>query len=394
MVTTTTADMALKSYYLDTVSDMLDKSVNPFFAAIKKTTSDVWGRDVRKMVRIGVNGGVGAGTEEGDLPKASGNRYAQLVSSLKNLYGTIEISDKAIRSSANNAGAFVNLLNDEMEGLVKSSSFNFGRMLFGDGTGRLATAKTGTILTGTSRPAYWDSVKNVAEGMIVDIFSSGAKTPRIKGGLVSAVDRVNNTISILNGEGAEYNITVSDFITLQGSYGLELTGLGAICAETGTLYGIDKATNPWMKPYMVKDAGALNESILQKAIDGVEEGAGGKINFIVTSMGVRRALASEISCSRRFEMTHFDGSANGVLTFNGIPIIADRFCPAQTAYLLNTDDFALHQLCDWQWLEGEDGKILKQIAGKPVYTATLVKYAELMCYRPCGQAVITGLTEN
>lgn len=46
-----------------------------------------------------------------------------------------------------------------------------------------------------------------------------------------------------------------------------------------------------------------------------------------------------------------------------------------------------------RWLEGDDGNILKQIPGKPVYTATLVKYAELMCYRPCGQGVLTGITE-
>ena len=50
-------------------------------------------------------------------------------------------------------------------------------------------------------------------------------------------------------------------------------------------------------------------------------------------------------------------------------------------------------LCDWQWLENEDGKILKQIAGKPVYTATLVKYAELVCSRPFGQGMLTGVEE-
>jgi hypothetical protein len=44
-------------------------------------------------------------------------------------------------------------------------------------------------------------------------------------------------------------------------------------------------------------------------------------------------------------------------------------------------------------LEGEDGKILKQVPGKPVYTATLVKYAELMCSRPNGQGVLYGITE-
>ena len=133
MVTTQSADSVLKSYYLGVVADQLNKEANTLLARIRQTTSDVWGRDVRKAVRIGVNGGVGAGTEEGALPAAGGNRYAQFVSTLKNLYGTIEISDKAIRASQSNEGAFVNLLNDEMEGLVKSSAYNFGRMLFGDG---------------------------------------------------------------------------------------------------------------------------------------------------------------------------------------------------------------------------------------------------------------------
>ena len=42
---------------------------------------------------------------------------------------------------------------------------------------------------------------------------------------------------------------------------------------------------------------------------------------------------------------------------------------------------------------GEDGKILKQVPGKPVYTATLVKYAELMCENPSGQGMLAGITE-
>jgi hypothetical protein len=82
------------------------------------------------------------------------------------------------------------------------------------------------------------------------------------------------------------------------------------------------------------------------------------------------------------------------LEFCGIPVVADRFCPEGTMYLLNTDDFCLHQLSDWRWLEGEDGKILKQVAGKPVYTATLVKYAELVCSRPFGQGMLSGIEED
>ena len=61
-------------------------------------------------------------------------------------------------------------------------------------------------------------------------------------------------------------------------------------------------------------------------------------------------------------------------------------------YLLNTNDFTLHQLCDWKWLEGDDGKVLKQNAGYPTYSATLVKYADLICDRPNGQAKISNIS--
>ena len=68
MVTMTSADKALKSLYLGVVSEQLNTEVNPLLAAIKKTTTDVWGKEVRRVVKSGVNGGVGAGDEDGQLP--------------------------------------------------------------------------------------------------------------------------------------------------------------------------------------------------------------------------------------------------------------------------------------------------------------------------------------
>ncbi len=383
MVTTQTADNALKSYYLDIVSDQLNLSVNPLLAKIKQSTSDVWGKDVRKLVRYGVNGGVGAGTEEGNLPNAGANRYAQFVASLKNLYGTIEISDKAIRASASNAGAFVSLLNDEMEGLVKSSAFNFGRMLFGDGTGKLATV---SAVSGTEYTV--DSAQNLAEGMIVDLYESGSAIATAR--TVTAIDRANKKITL---SGASVTDAADAIIVLQGSHNLELTGLGAIFSDSESLYGVNRASNPWLKPYEMGSVGAITEAKVQKAIDKIEENAGSKVNFIVCSWGVRRALVEALSQYRQTESLDLEGGFRAV-SFNGIPVVADRFCPEGTMYLLNTDDFCLHQLCDWQWLEGEEGAILKQKAGKPVYTATLVKYAELICSRPCGQGRLTGITES
>ena len=387
MVTMETADNALKSYYLGAVTEMLNTAANPLLAQIKQSTADVWGKDVRRVVRYGVNGGIGAGTEAGDLPSASGNNYLTFVSTLKNLYGTIEISDKAMRASANNEGAFVNLLNDEMDGLVKSASFNFGRMLFGDGTGLLAhvTYDGKNVFTA-------DTVQALAEGMIVDI-SDGEGEFAVTGRRVINVDRAQKKVTL---DGATIGADVLPeecFMSLQNSAGLELTGFGAIYADYNILYGENRTKYSWMNPYIARSVGSISESKIQKAIDYVEEVSGSRVNFIVCSWGVKRALAEYYATYKQMADTIEIKGGYKAMSFNGIPVVADRFCPAGTMYLINTDDFCLHQLCDWQWLEGEDGKVLKQVPGKPVYTATLVKYAELICNRPCGQAMLTGITE-
>lgn len=388
MVTLTSADNALKSYYLGAITQQLNTEANPFLAKIKQSTADVWGKEVRRLAQYGVNGGVGAGTEEGALPAAGGNNYEQFVTTLKNLYGTVEISDKAVRASENNAGAFVNLLTAEMEGLIRSSSFNFGRMLFGDGSGTLCTvsaAASGTTIT-------VDSVKNVIEGMTVDILTSaGSAVSGATGRRILSVDRDEKTITLSGA--ALSGVAATNIVCVQGSYNLELTGLGAIFKDTGSLYGLDRATHKWMVPYMDSSVGDLTETKIQKAIDKLEETAGSRVDIILCSWGVKRALQEVLSESRtNSDMAELAGGYR-TMTYNGIPVVADRFCPDKTMYLLNSADFTLHQLCDWKWLEGDDGKVLRQVPGKPLYTATLVKYADLICTRPCGQAMLSGITE-
>lgn len=387
----TNADNALKTVYLDVIANQLDNYTNPFFARIKKTTSDVWGKEVRRLAIHGVNGGIGAGTEDGDLPEASGNDYKQFVTTLKNLYGTIEISDKAVRASQNSAGAFVNLLNAEMESLINSSKYNFSRMLFGDGSGKL-----GTVVSATDGVFTLSDVKGIAEGMIIDIRDTdGNLYSGAKGRKVLAVNRADKTVKISGSTlVVPDDIAVGAFFVIQGSYNNELTGLEAIFGNSSTLYGLSRSENPWLNPYVQDNVGAITELKLQTALDAIEENSGSPVNLIICSWGVRRALQKVLSDNKRFiETTDLEGGFKSI-SYNGIPIVADRFCKNNTMYLLNTDAFALHQLCDWQWLSDDDGKVLRQIAGKAVYSATLVKYADLICTCPQGQGCLTGITEN
>lgn len=388
MVTTISADKALKTLYLGAVTEQLNTEINPFLAKIKQSTADVWGKEIRRVARYGINGGIGAGSETGDLPTAAGNNYEQFVSTLKNLYGTIEISDKAMRASANDAGAFVNLLNDEMDGLLKASALNFGRMLFGDGSGRL-----GRALTANDGNNVKVNNKYFMTGMLVEIYDEkGAPTALGKRRIVDW-DPVNCIVT-LDGTLAADAIKSGYAFYVQGSKDGEITGLSALFKDSGTIYGLDRSQHKWLVPYMQSNVGEISETIIQKAIDYLEENAGSKVNFIVCSSGVKRAFMKHLATYKRnTDVMDLKGGFKA-LSFNGIPIVSDRFCPVGTMYLLNTDDFTLHQLCDWKWLESEDGKILKQNAGKPTYTATLVKYADLICSKPCGQAMLSGIAEE
>lgn len=391
MVTLQTAENALKTVYLGVVSNQLNVNANPLLSAIKQSTADVWGKEIRKLAPFGINGGIGAGTEDGRLPSAAQNNYVQFVSTLKNLYGTIEISDKAIRASESNTGAFVNLLNAEMEGLIKASSFNFSRMLYGDGKGFLATVTAHNI-----NNTYFevDSTRNLIEGMKIDFFNDFdgkiESEPAYTGRRISAIDRENNRVYVTPKLNA--NLSPGDKLVVQGSYNLEITGLGAIFGDTETLYGVKKSDHPWLKPYVKTNVGEIDDIAIQTAIDHLEEVAGSTVNFITCSSKVKRAYQSYLASFRRnIDVLDLAGGYKAI-SYNGIPLISDRFVEEDAMYLLNTKEFTLHQLCDWQWLEGEDGRIIRQIPGYPTYTATLVKYADLICDKPNGQAKLSGIT--
>lgn len=391
MVTLTTAENALKTVYLGVVSDQLNINANPLLSKIKHSNADVWGKEIRKLAPFGINGGIGAGTEDGALPKASGNKYVQFVSSLKNLYGTIEISDKAIRASENNSGAFVNLLNAEMEGLVKASTFNLSRMLYGNGKGFLTTSYTGGT-TGLDYIQVKNGLNNFMEGMVIEFYDADGECYEVVNSpmVVTSIDRETGKVYF----NKKFTVAVSstnEFPVVQHSYDMEITGLGKIFSNED-LYGVSRSAHTWMKPYIKTKAGEISDIVIQEAIDTLEENTGSVVDFITCSSAVKRAYQAYLSgFKRNVDVMELKGGYKA-MSYNGIPLVSDRFVGNDEMYLLNTKEFTMHELCDWQWLEGDDGKIIRQIPNYPTYSATLVKYADLICDKPNGQAKISGIT--
>ena len=382
MVTLQNAENALKSVYLGAVTELLNTKVNPLLAKIEQTSAGVWGKEIRKAVSWGINGGIGAGDEAGDLPKAQSTDYYQFVTTLKNLYGQIEISDKAIRASADGRGSFTDLLNQELTNLLDASRFNLGRMLYGDGSGALCTigaAKDGAYPV--------SSTNNLIEGLVVDMYGA-AGSMTVSGARIKSIDRAGKTVTFYSTP----TLAAGTTMYVQGSKDKEITGLGAIFG-TGALYGVAR-TNAFMKPAVKSSAGALDEIMMQEMIDRLDTEANSTVDFIAVSSDVKLAYQEYmLQYKRNIDIMELAGGFKS-MSYNGIPVVYDRFAESGTMYLLNTSAFKLHQLCDWKYLETENGKILRQTQGKPTYSATLVKYCDLICDRPNGQAKISGITRS
>ncbi|MCL2771096.1 MAG: phage major capsid protein [Firmicutes bacterium] len=387
MVTLQTAETALKSVYLNVLQNQLNTKINPFFASIKHSTEDVYGKEVVKLVPVGINGGIRAGTEDGTLPTATGNNYVNFKSTLKNIFGHIEISDKAIRASANNQGAFINLLNAEMEGLVEAAKFQFSRMLFGDGSGM--TSRASANASGSTIEVR--DINGLIEGMCVEFYSSNGTTRRNVGGRIVKIDRQAKKLFF---DRAVTGAIVNDQIILQDSKDLELTGLNAIFDTSRPIYGNTRdGASCALSPTTDDTTSAINDAAIQKLIDDVESKSGTRINFMITTPGLRRRYQAYLAAEGRVAPVVELADGSKVISYNGIPIITDHNCPPHNWYLLNTNDFAIHQLADWEWLTGDGERVLNQVAGKAAYSATLVKYAELICNRPSGQARFNALLE-
>lgn len=382
MISLSTADNALKNVYLDVLTDQLNNSLDPFFAKIGNTTQNISGNEVKKMIPLGINGGIGAGTEVGALPTAKENSYATITSKLKNLYGTIEISDKAIRASRDEAGAFLNLLNAEMENLIESSKFNFRRMLYGDGS-----ALVGTIASVGSTPNECSVVSPVhmAVGMRVDIYDDlNEPIEELKDVEIVGIDYVNEIIKLSKEVPEDYQLCAQLFVYLKNSKDKEFIGLKGLCDPAITnLYGIDRT----VVSYMTGGAETIQSAQLtlpkvMKYIDDVRLNYDGNIDFITCGFGFRRDLQSKLKAmTSNVDIQNLQGGFKSI-SFNGIPIVATRFCEDKTAYFLDSSVFHLHQLCDWTWLSNNKGEVLHQREGYATHCATLVKYCDLICDRP------------
>lgn len=386
---------ALKEFYLPGLRYQLNDKASPFLAQLERKTENVVGKEVVLAMRYGRVGGIGNRADDGTLPTPRPRQTKQAKWETKNMFARFQITDKTIEASKTSAGAFATLLEQEISDCEADAKLDLSRQALGDGVGTLATV-TAVDASGDATAQIFtvDTTTYLAEGMLVDLIDSSATPDAVLANAnemeIILVDDANSQITVTPKGDIHATAGVGDYLVLSGNYNKELTGVKAVM-EADTLYGLSRATFPWLKAYAIAHNGEISENVMQSGIDRVETKTGSQIGFIQCAYDVRRAYIDLLSANKQSVNTLELKGGWKAIGYNGIGLVADKYLPNGVMDLLDLNDWGLYQMSDFRWMEA-DGAMMTRVANKAAYEATLLKYCDIGCQRPAGQVRISGIT--
>lgn len=161
---------------------------------------------------------------------------------------------------------------------------------------------------------------------------------------------------------------------------IKITSLPEIFSNSSELYGLSRKAYKELKVKVKKV-----DSFDPKHIDRIVE-ENDHIDFIIASKEVVNVYRDYmIDHNQDVARQKLSDGTNAIFVNKSVPMVMSKMMNPKEVYFICTQDFAMHMLCDWMWVENEEGKILRQIPERPVYRADLVKYADIICSNPYKQ---------
>jgi hypothetical protein len=407
-LTRSTADAALKEFYLPGIRNILNNTVF-LLSQVETNTEDIEGRRAVLSINTGRNQGVGARAEMGTLPDAGHQGYSEERVALKYNYGRIQMSGPVIRSMGSDRGSFTRAITSETQGVTRDLRNDVNRQLYADGTGMIAvlnsaaSGNTGTVTNFTAT-----QMRQLQVGMQIDIGTSANPTATASARTITSVNVAAGTF-VFNG--AAVAITAADRVTRAGSGGTgatqkEITGLTAQIAATGTLWNIDPTNAPNWVSYVDSNSGtnrSVTETMFIKAAQEVNINSGEEIDLWVTTAGVTRSYGALLTSLKRFnDPVQLRGGYAGLdlsninqgnTGSNSVAMVFDKDCQSNTAWGITTRRFQWYKMSDWEFME-EDGAVLSRVPNTDAYEGTLFLYSEFATDGRNAHAKVADLTET
>lgn len=384
----------LKEQYLPYINNMLNIQPSPFLEKIKKSPLEA--NEMAFGARIGIGGGYGASEERQPTPAAFAPIYKRFRATSKDMYVDIQISEKTLRLGRTNRQSMVDALNDELEASAQAANWNMGRMLFGDGKGILATIQA--AVTTSSPTITVDSVDKLKIGLVVDLYAPDAEVgsaASTKQAQIVDIDREAKTVTLSKNPDAALSSDSNGygFVTVQNSYGREITGLGAIFdSEIPTLYGLTKAENSVIVPGSFSAGNDVDDMIITRAIRDSAKRTDANVDMVLCGKAAFAQFEEYMHATQHIlvEKQKYLGGAVGYKIVAGnreAEIVEEEFIPDAEMWGVDTSAFEFRHT-DWDFADYQSN-IFVLMPGSSVYRALMANYGELICKNPGGCFKIT-----
>jgi len=365
---------SLKELYTDNSDYMKDLvyKENPLFAIMPKNESP--DGFAGKYIPVPLEYGNPQGRSHTFSQAQTNQTAASLVSYFVYViedYQLVTITNLLMEQTKTNAGAFVDAAKLQMDGGFRNITNNIAHEIFGSGTatrGIVGTfSETGgspnTVTIVLSNPP---DVVSFEVGMTLVASSTDGGAPSTDYLDVTAVDRISGTIT---GTGSTtsmdakfhaggYLTQIGDLpsagATNTGSY-LALSGLAAWVPKTSpasndSFWGVNRSADPTRLAGLRYDASAftIEEGITNALALANREGA--KPDYCIIDFASFAALVNALGAKVQYVQVNHDEvevAFEGIQfhsAYGRIIVLADRSCPAQTAYLLTLSTWKLRSL--------------------------------------------------
>ena len=382
----------LKNWYAGPIVSQFNDDI-PLYREMEKGKEKFSGLQVVRPVKVRRNPGIGAVSDGGTLPKIGKQTTTQATISAKFNYLRFGVTGPMIKASQGDKGAFVSIMEFEMEQGLVDLKKDVNRQLFWDGSADLATvsanAVASNVVTVTGREASEDGSKFLDAEYVIDFVDGTTGLVKASGVTInSIVTGVTATLTL------DQVVTVSanDIVVRSGSLNQEIQGLLTFLdGGTSSIYGIDRATYTNFQGNSINAlAGQMTLNGLKQAHNAMRQKGAGKLGALYSDFDSERFYEKLLIADKRYNGKvkgdgTFSSKDENYLEYSSVPWIPDPDCP-QRVFMLDPKTLKKYVLSELEWAD-ETGTYLIAQTSADSFEARLRLFANVFCEKPSANAV-------
>ncbi|MDD5374480.1 hypothetical protein [Acidithiobacillus sp.] len=389
----------------------LPKSINEMFVGIKrvKKETDFVGELAYIPIQNANPQGSSADFTYAQLNIQQGN-YLRMALTRVQHHGIARITGEAAEAAVKSEGALVDLWDNETRGIATTEMSTLATYFYGTGDGVL-----GRVLSGyntVTLTLYSTTNMNYFElGQSLRFVSATGVSPSVRvlasgtvQSVITGIDRRARTLTFAVAPATTNTSMVNDdYIVRSGDQASSartvITGLGEYIAggtAPGSLFGLTRSADPVrLAGQSIDYAGwAMEDAVVDASAQAGFQGIGYPNVLLCNNIEVanmKKSLGSKIiyndgggKAKHSFSGVSIDGEAGP------IEIVADPFCPRNTAFLVKLDAFSLFSLKAAPHLNKFDGMDFLRRPDADAFEVRFVFYGNLKCKNPGPHVKLTN----